>query len=1090
MTSVGTLITANAGCGKTYGLANSVIGWMIEHKRLTGDAGAADILAATFTRKAAGEIQDRILEHLAQGATDADKLDAFSETIAITPSANSEEVQAVLEDVVVCLDRMQISTLDGVFSRLAKAFPEEVGLPEGWTIADHPVLQAIQRQAFDDWLEASTPEEISTLAREAEAEILKGSAHNEVIERIWGGPSGGGLLSLWRRSQVRNDDVDPWNWVDSLADDAISADAESQTNGTLRAVVDALGSIELPLTKAGTTNVNWKKSNDKLIAAINDGLWTDVLTNSIVIASTGDNKYSSHYASESYCVAIRPAVSHARADLVRRIRAKMSVWRQLLSGLDAAYRRRQREAGCYDFGDITDRLARADALSSIGADQLAWRLDSKIRDIALDEFQDTSMEQARVMQPVLEEMVAGEGSYDAPRHLLVVADPKQSIYAWRGGTPAVLQWVEELGYGAITKKTLSKSFRSAKVLMEFVNATFESMDTNAALLAASETHERVPDPVMARGNLDPCYPGGPIGEVLRDWKFEHHESALNTDGGIFAWLAEDDDDAVVQHVVSLAERRWKAGVGVGILCPKNKQVAEIAHQLRLIGVPVSEEGNGGAADLPAVAVLLDLLRLGDHPAHRQAAFTVSHSPFAAVIDLAPLEDMVIEDRAAILEAASMRIRNAVADEGLGPFIARLTRSVEDQCDAREQSGLRLVAELAAGWTSTTTTRLRDFVSLVEEAGFAAPTNAQVRVMTQHAAKGLEFDEVILPWLDKSMGGARRAPCFPWAPKPLADIAAIAPEINKDLRVHAPILEAFHNQSWVGDLSDSLSLLYVSITRPRTGLHLVFRKLKNPKQVHEALTPATFIRAAIPSIDQAIENAEPDNQKHFWKFENSVVTQRTTEAPAIPPHTKPVLVIPTGVRSALVTPSSHEGLGSLSERFQLLPGRARRDGVILHELYRHVGWLDDGPPAEVLLEQAFDEAAIQLGRPVGSDLRTTLLERFTKSLEGDVGDALRRSAHKNWHATTIEALPEHPILVRLDTGMLRGRIDRLVLGRDANGTITHAAIIDYKTGRVHNQADRQAATERYQPQLDRYAEGVAAAYGILLASIETRLVFVG
>ena len=122
MTSVGTLITANAGCGKTYGLANSVIGWMIEHKRLTGDAGAADILAATFTRKAAGEIQDRILEHLAQGATDADELHAFSESIAITPSAKSEEVQAVLEDVVACLDRMQISTLDGVFSRLAKAF--------------------------------------------------------------------------------------------------------------------------------------------------------------------------------------------------------------------------------------------------------------------------------------------------------------------------------------------------------------------------------------------------------------------------------------------------------------------------------------------------------------------------------------------------------------------------------------------------------------------------------------------------------------------------------------------------------------------------------------------------------------------------------------------------------------------------------------------------------------------------------------------------------------------------------------------------------------------------------------------------------
>jgi len=644
MIPVGTLITANAGCGKTYGLANRVIGWMVEHKRLTGDAGAADILAATFTRKAAGEIQDRILAHLAEGAVDQDDLDSFAESIAIDPPATREEVQAVLEDVVRCLDRMQVSTLDGVFSRLAKAFPEEVGLPEGWAIADHPVLQTIQRQAFDDWLAAASVEEIATLAREAEAEILKGSPHKEVIERIWGGTGGGGLLALWRRSQIRDDDTDPWDWVDTLSDDAICADAASQKSETLRSVVETLSSIGLPQTKKGTTVLNWKKSNDKLITAIGDGLWMDLLTNTIVMAAISGEQYCSHDVSDAYCEAIRPAVSHARADLVRRIRAKMSVWRQLLGGLDASYRSRQREAGCYDFCDITDRLARANLLKTVGADQLAWRLDSKIRDIALDEFQDTSMEQARVMQPVLEEMVAGEGAYDTPRHLLVVADPKQAIYAWRGGTPAVLNWVKQLGGDAITERNLTESYRSAKIIMDFVNAAFDSLGTNAALLGASGDHEAVPDAVMARGGLAPCHPGGPIAEVLRDWKFEHHESALDMDGGIFAWLAEDDDDAVVGHVVAIARRRWKAGLGVGILCPTNDQVAEIAHQLRVAGVPVSEEGHGGAAELPAVAVLLDLLRLGDHPGHRQAAFRVSHSPFADVLDLSPLEDTPPETR--------------------------------------------------------------------------------------------------------------------------------------------------------------------------------------------------------------------------------------------------------------------------------------------------------------------------------------------------------------------------------------------------------------------------------------------------------------
>jgi len=419
----------------------------------------------------------------------------------------------------------------------------------------------------------------------------------------------------------------------------------------------------------------------------------------------------------------------------------------------------------------------------------------------------------------------------------------------------------------------------------------------------------------------------------------------------------------------------------------------------------------------------------------------------------------------------------------------LTRTVERACDAREQAGLRLVAERAAGWTSTTTTRLRDFVSLVEEAGFAAPTTAPVRVMTQHKAKGLEFDEVILPWLDRGMARDRTAPCFPWSPEPLADIAAIAPHVRKELRVHTPILKAFHNQSWAGDLADALSLLYVAITRPRTGLHLVFRKLEKPKQVHEILTPATFLRAAIPELDQAMENADPDDTKHFWKLEGSVITRPDDQAHGTLPPTKPVRVTPIGARSTLVTPSSHDGVGSLAERFRLVPGRARRDGVILHELYRHVQWLDDGPPPEVLIEQAFDEAAIQLGRPVGSELRAALLERFTESLEAEVGNALRRAAHADWNVATLEALPEHRMLVRLDTGMLRGRIDRLVLGRDASGTITRAAILDFKTGRLDTEADRQAAIEWYQPQLDRYAEGVAAAYSLPPDAIETGLLFV-
>ena len=1091
MMFTGTLITANAGCGKTYSLANRVIGWMIEHRRLTQNAGAADILAATFTRKAAGEIQDRILEHLALGAMNPKALKAFNDENAfkVDPPAAAEDLQGVLQDVVKCLDRLQINTLDGIFHRLAKGFPEEVGFPEGWIIADHPALASIQRQAIDDWLESCGADEIETLAIEAEGEILKGSPHGTIIKTIWGGPKGGGLLPLWRRSQVGNDNHDPWEWIDGLTDDVLCSDARRATATKLASAANTLETLEIPLTKAGTEVKAWVKANDRMIQAIRAGFWSDVLTEGIVVAAASGGKFAGHFVPADFETTLRPVISHARADLVRRIRLKIKIWRELLGELDHAYQSRQREVGMYDFSDITDRLARAEILNDLGAEQLAWRLDSAIRDMALDEFQDTSMEQAHIIEPVIEEMLAGQGAHDTPRNLLVVADPKQSIYAWRGGTPAVLDWLERLGQGQIKTADLHRSFRSAKRIMDFVNSVFENMDTNATLNIAAENHQAVPEAIMKQAGLEPGDPDGPVAEVRNRWVFTHHESAkTELRGGVQAWLISKDKDEVFDHAVSIIKRRHDAGVGVGVLCPTNDQVSELCHRLRCAGVPVSEEGAGGASEIPAVSVLLDVLRLGDHPGHRQAAFNVSHSPFAEAVGLDAIETLPWGDRDATLEHVSNTIRAAIADVGLGEYLAELVRGVEEQCDSREQVGLRLVTELAASWTTADTRRLGDFIAIIEGTGFGEPTPSPVRVMTQHAAKGLEFDEVVLPWLDRPLVKGRALPCLPWSKDPLDPIKAIAPSFPEKQRVHAPILEAFHNQGYAAEMEYTLSLLYVSITRPRTGLHLMFQPPK--KDERKSVTAALFLRSAIPAIDHKIDTVDPGSETPFWEFTDSdwPTAADSTAAADSPPPT-PVRIAPIGNRAKVVTPSSHEGTGTFQERFRLLPGRARRDGVILHELYRAIAWLDDGPPSEADVERAFNEAAIQLGRPVGSDLRASLTERFHKSLTGEVGSALRRGAHEAWNAVTLEALPEHPILVQLDSGMLRGRIDRLVLGRDDSGAVTHAAILDFKTGKVETQADRQAATEWYQPQLDRYAEGIAAVYNLPPEAIETGLLFV-
>ncbi|MDI9411518.1 MAG: UvrD-helicase domain-containing protein, partial [Bacteroidia bacterium] len=148
------IVTANAGSGKTYLLANRLIRWMIESARRNGGScGAESILAITFTRKAAGEILDRVLRHLALGATSADSREQFEKPGMIGP-ATGAEYAAVLAQVLEHLDRLSIGTIDGFFSRLGKAFAAELGLPAEWTIASEDQDHAQRALALSKLLEA------------------------------------------------------------------------------------------------------------------------------------------------------------------------------------------------------------------------------------------------------------------------------------------------------------------------------------------------------------------------------------------------------------------------------------------------------------------------------------------------------------------------------------------------------------------------------------------------------------------------------------------------------------------------------------------------------------------------------------------------------------------------------------------------------------------------------------------------------------------------------------------------------------------------------------------------------------------------
>ncbi|MCH2134546.1 MAG: UvrD-helicase domain-containing protein [Phycisphaerales bacterium] len=1091
-----TLITANAGCGKTWTLANRCIGWMLAHRRATGHAQPAGLVAATFTRKAAGEILHKLLRHLADAALDPTRIDEFAVGIDIDPPPSSDEFIEVLEDLVASLHRLQFGTLDGFFHRIAATFASEIGMPAGWTIGDDPTMSALQARALDDLLDACEQSTIDTLVLEAEREILKSRVHDQLLPIVFGKSGRGGLRSTWRQTLLTSSDAEPWRRLDDLPDDAIAPGARRQTVEAIEEACAALEMAAVPVASStGQPRKRWVTARQKVLAMVGMHQWQSVLVNTIVTRISAGEEYDSAMAPVEFADALATIVAHARAELVAALRSRMRAWRLVLHGIDLAAARRQREAGVYSFQDIADHLARANLLSNANRDWLQFRLDAELRDLALDEFQDTSDAQFEVIRPIISEILAGEGGHELPRSMLVVADPKQSIYGWRGGTPSLLQVLRDMGEGELQQGTLDRSYRSGPAIIDFVNDVFGSLETNSSL-------DGVSLPTIPAGTLSRCglpeidTSTTPVKRALRNWQFDHHETAFpDTPSAIMAWRIdpddEDDEDGtpMTRRVVDIVRKRSAVSGSIGILLPTNALVSEVVTALRAAGLDASEEGSGALTESCAVHDLLALLRLADHPGNRDAAYDVSHSPLGPMVGLPPLETIPPADRSDILSRVSRSLRRRAIDEGLEGLLVSLCQEMEPHSDAKDRQALRHCVDLAAAWRPGGVLRLSDFVHHVEASSAGEPSGAAVRVMTMHTAKGLEFDEVILPTLDELMvkqghGGACTA--LSLAQGEPAQI--VLPQLAEPLRQHAPVLEVAAQRQWELNLGDRLSLLYVIVTRARRVLNLVLQA--DEKLPGEKLTSANVIRAALPDLDEALRTGREDKQGRIWMqsaagWSDETVVPYFVEEPTS--GMRPIQVAETEDTGS-VTPSAST-TEALSDRFRAWNTRARRRGTLLHELFGAIDWLEDGRPDDAAIEAAIARATIGARRPPTSAEQEEAIEVFQAALDDEaIAHRLSRKAYAEHGADTLEVLQEWPILERIDGRLVRGRIDRMVVGR-RGGEIVFIDIVDFKSGRIEDDQAEVDAIEYYRPQVEFYVESALVHFELDPATVTGRLLFI-
>jgi len=1045
------VIRASAGTGKTFQLSNRFLGLLARGEPI--DA----ILASTFTRKGAGEILDRVLERLAVAALEPDELAELRKFLPVD-EFTQEEALALLRSLLKNLHRLRVGTLDGFFMQIAKSFSLELGIPPGWKIVDEVVYKAIQTRAISQ-----------LLARQGSTDALR------MVHLLSGGQS---------KRTVASE-------IDTLVTDLYDT--------FLEAPPEAWGRLQLPPAMAGDLLPNDEllktidriaayKTEDKRIAGAiakemtraREEDWPAFLGAGIAAkVAQCDTTYYRKPIPDDLVALYQRLVSHAWAKMRMSIAIQNEATRDMLSRFDGLFSLLKQTARAMRFTDITHTLAARELTEHLG--DVAYRLDGRIRHLLLDEFQDTSPQQWLVLRPFARFTTdTAQATPTEPRSSFCVGDMKQAIYGWRGGVAEIFDAIDRDLEG-LGKDNLDGSWRSSAVVIDTVNRVFSNIESN---------------PIV-----ESKYKAAGI-----EWqqRYKHHTTHRDKLPGYCRLLtAAEAGEGESQDVVTLrcAAARIKQivtqapGRSVGVLVRRNKSVARLIFELRRLGVPASEEGGNPLTDSPAVEAVLSLMRLADHPGDVASRFHVATGPLAKPLGLTDWRD----ESAAI--ELSRTIREQLLTDGYGATLDRIAPLLAPSLDRRDLGRLLQLVELGYLYHGETTARPIDFVRQVESRRIATPATADVRVMTIHQSKGLQFDAVVLPELDARFISGQ-TPVAVGRATPTSPIDCVCRRVSQKIQAYLPadIRNIFERQKQL-QAEEALCLLYVAMTRAVCSLDMIIAPSKE-KEKSVPSTAAGILRGALVEDDPS-GRVEP-------RTELFVAGDPQWYEKLGPKEAREDETIELDVKLAPPDPSTRRGLRrqspsgleggttvDLADRLRSQGDDAMLRGTLVHAWFERIDWLEQGVPDRSAIER------LTIGLLGRRHLRRTdpsvffamleqpsiksLLSRATYLSPGEDNAISRAVAGADRSSLELRVMNELPFAVRDGETITQGYIDRLVVLYQGGQPVA-ADIVDWKTDRVDPSDPAKLAdrVDYYRPQIEAYRAAVSKLFQLKPDQMSARL----
>ncbi|MGL2902339.1 RecB-like helicase [Helicobacter pylori] len=646
-------LKASAGSGKTFALSVRFLALLFK------GANPSEILTLTFTKKATAEMKERILdylkilqkENLESGKEKSQNiLKELEEKYHLDPSLVRNSAQKIYQRFLNA--EIRISTIDAFFQSILRKFCWFVGLNANFEVNED--TEAHQQQLNEGFLSALNSEQLEELsAFIVQCLSYESYTSDSILER---------LRFLKNKLYL----FDP-NKKEPVFD-------EKGFLEKLRSLNNQIQSIETASNEA-------KK-------AIKCDSFRGFLNSSLTwLEKKSEYRYFKKLKNE--IPALESECEEIENDLKRYYEAKETAIFKKFPKFIQLYDKATSKIQALDFDAIKDKVhVLLNGYEEMPAEFFYFRLDSKIAHILIDEFQDTSLNDYKILAPFIDEIKAGIGQAKWHRSVFFVGDVKQSIYAFRGSFSSLFESVSKDFY----HDNLQFNHRSAPLIINYVNTIFKKAYQNSPT-----------------AYLEQKYP-----------KTSNNKHA--TEGYVKVSLVADERELLLEQILQEAQNLLDHHIDpkdITILCATNKDALEIKNYLQeyLSAIRPSTESSARLSQLVESKIIKNALE-----------YALAEEPYKPFY------------KHSVLKLAGYLHDDVIALPGFNPkkeSVASFVWKIMEQFKLYGEPAQSCL-ELAIGCEDA-----NDFLEKLEAKEIASFNPKGAQIMTIHGSKGMQFPYVIV-----------------------------------------------------------------------------------------------------------------------------------------------------------------------------------------------------------------------------------------------------------------------------------------------------------------------------------------------------------